>query len=226
MIMLRALFSILGIFSIVALLAELTVVGWLWTQGSLNTGSLKEIRMALAGQTSAEAAEAAEAAQSAQTSQDEIQESRVIRVMELESRENELSLLKRMTSEEANQLISDRKALDELKAQFRAELEQLRRQAEEGSTEQTRAILQASPPEESVKRLMGLSTPEGVGLLKGLPEKSISRILQAFQTDPATVKRGQELFEGIYRGEPTKSVIGNTLDKLTPTTAAAPRPAG
>jgi hypothetical protein len=224
--MLRALLSIVGIFSAMALLAEFTVVGWLWIQGSLNAGSMKEIRLALTGQTAAESAEAAEAVQSSQTSQDEIQEARVIRVLELESRENELTLLKRMTSDSANELISDRKSLDELKARFRAELEQLRQQAEDGSTEQTRAILLASPPEEAVNRLMGLTSQEGVGLLKGLPEKSISRILQAFQADPETQKRGQELFEGIYRGEPARSAIGNTLDKLAPDSAGSVNPAG
>lgn len=225
--MLKALFSIVGIFSAVTLLAQFTVVAWLWLQGSLNGGSIKEIRMALSGQTAAEAAEAAEAAKIAQTSQDEVQESRVIRVMELESRENELSLLKRLTSETANELISDRRALDELKREFRTELERLRQQTEDGSTEQTRTILLSSPAEESVKRLMGLTAAEGVMLLKGLPEKAIARILQAFQTNPDTVKRGQELFEGIYRGEPTRSVITQTLDKLDPPSAdTQPRPAG
>ncbi|HUQ69434.1 MAG TPA: hypothetical protein VM165_07930, partial [Planctomycetaceae bacterium] len=171
--MLRAMFSILGIFCVVALLAEATVVGWLWTQGTLNPTMIKEIRLALAGQTPSEPADAQESAQSPQTSQDEIQEARLIRVLELESRENELSLLKRMTSETVNELISDRKTLDELKAQLHAELERLRQQAENGATEQTRGILMTSPPEEAVQRLMGLTAPEGVGLLRGLPEKTI-----------------------------------------------------
>ncbi|MDZ4686354.1 MAG: hypothetical protein SH850_14900 [Planctomycetaceae bacterium] len=223
--MLRAIFSILGIFSVVALLAQATVVGWLWTQGTLNPTSIKEIRLALAGQSASEPTDAQESAQSPQTSQDEIQEARLIRVLELESRENELSLLKRMTSETVNELISDRKTLDELKAQFHAELEQLRQQAENGATEQTRGILLTSPPEEAVQRLMGLTAPEGVGLLRGLPEKSISRILQAFQTNPDAAKRGQELFEGIYHGEPTRSVIRDTLEKLDAGTDPQ-RPAG
>jgi len=222
--MLRAIFSILGIFSVVALLAELSVVGWLWSQGTLNQTTMKEIRLALAGQSASDANLSAETVQVSQTSQDEVQESRILRVLELESRENELSLLKRLTSESSNELISDRKMLDELRAQFRAELERLRQQAEDESVGQTRGILQASPPEEAVKRLMGLTAPEGVGLLRGLPEKAISRILQAFQTDPATVKRGQELFEGIYHGEPTRSVIDQTLDQLEPVAEAARTP--
>lgn len=224
--MIRALLAIVGIFSTVALLAEFAVVGWLWTQGTLTPSTLQEVRLALSGQPSAEPELEPENAQTSQPSQSEIHEARVIRILDLESRENELSLLKRLTSESANQLISDRRSFDELKAQFRSELEGLRQQTEDAATEQTRAILLATPPEDAVKRLMGLTTAEGVGLLRGLPEKSIAKILLAFQTDLQTAPRGQELFEALYHGEPTRSVIENSLNRLEPATAEPTRPAG
>jgi hypothetical protein len=216
--MLRALVAIVGIFSTVALLAEGAVVAWLWTQGTLNPTTVREIRLALAGQTATDPDADIDPSQSAQTSQDEIREARVIRVLDLEARENELSLLKRLTSETANQLISDRRALDEMKEQFQTELERLRERTESEATEQTRTILLASPPEESVRRLMGLTATEGVELLRGLPEKSIARILIAFQADPQTVARGQEIFEGLYRGDPTRTAIQDVLDELLPET--------
>jgi hypothetical protein len=216
--MLRALIAIVGIFSTVALLAEGAVVAWLWTQGTLNPTTVREIRLALAGQTATDPDADTDPSQSAQTSQDEIREARVIRVLDLEARENELSLLKRLTAETANRLISDRRALDEMKEQFQTELERLRERTESEATDQTRTILLASPPEESVRRLMGLTTTEGVELLRGLPEKSIARILIAFQADPQTAGRGQEIFEGLYRGDPTRTAIQDVLDELLPDT--------
>ena len=121
-----------------------------------------------------------------------------------------------MTSETAIQLISDRQAFDQLKTEFRAQLESSQEQSRSEASEQVRTILLATPPEEAVQRLMPFPLENAVDLLRGLPEKTIARILQAFQLDPKTATRGQELFEALYRGEPNRTLIQDTLQKVDP----------
>lgn len=215
--MIRALFVTLGIFSTVILMAEASALGLLWARGYLSASTLREIRLAIAGNESSELNETEEDTAISTPSESQIHEARVVRVLDLQARENELSFLKRMTTESANQLISDRQAFDELKGGFRQELERLRTESTAASTEQIRTVLLASPPEESVNRLMGLTLEEGTNLLRGLPEKSIAKILQAFQQDAKTMERGKELFEALYRGEPERSLIQKTMDQLNST---------
>ena len=222
--MFRAIFLTLGIFSILTLVAEVSAVGLLWSRGYLNNQKLREIRLTLSGQSLTEEAPAAETVlERPAVSELEVQEARIQRILELESRENELSILKRMTTETANRLISDRQSFDQLRVDFRAELDRLQQETVSAATEQTRAVLMSSPPEAAVTRLSGLTTTEGVTLLRGLPEKTIARILQAFQADPKTAPRGQELFEAIYRGDPASGVIQNARDQL-PTSRAPGEP--
>ncbi len=213
--MLRALFMLMGIFSTVVLLAEVSAVGLLWSRGYLTPQTVRDVRLALSGQSISEPHAAEEVTEKPTTSEAEIREARVERVLELEARENELSLLKRMATDTANRLISDRQSFDQLKDEFRAELKRLQEQTTTAATEQTRAVLLASPPEEAVKRLMALTLPEGVDLLRGLPEKMIAKILLAFQLNPQTAERGQELFQALYRGDPNRQVIEQALDELS-----------
>jgi hypothetical protein len=214
--MIRAILFTLGIFSTVLVLAEVSAVGLLWSRGLLTPTSLREVRLALSGQSITEPLVDEEVMEKNAASEAEIREQRIRRALELDARENELSLLKRMTTETANRLISDRQSFDQLKDQFRTELSALQAQTTAAATEQTRAILLASPPEEAVRDLQGLSVTEGVDLLRGLPEKSIARILLAFQTDPQTAARGMELFKGIYRGDPNRQLIDSALRELDP----------
>lgn len=215
--MIRAFFVTIGIFSTVILMAEVSTLGLLWSRGYLSASTLQEIRLLMTGNESSEDEADQKDTASQLPSEAAITEARVVRVLNLQVRENELTFLKRMTTDAANQLILDRQTFDELKSGFRQELEQLRTESTAASTEQIRAVLLASPPEESVNRLMGLTVEEGTNLLKGLPEKSIAKILQAFQLDAKSAERGKELFEALYRGEPERSLIQKTMDQLDST---------
>jgi len=215
--MLRALLVMVGIFSTLMLFAEGAALAVLWSRGDLTASTLREIRLVFAESGSSELEDEKEDTPIDTTSESDIHRARIVRVLDLQVRENELSFLKRMTTESANQLISDRRAFDELKGEFRQELERLRTESTAASTEQIRTVLLASPPEESVIRLMGLTLEEGTNLLRGLPEKSIAKILQAFQQDAKTMERGKELFEALYRGEPERSLIQKSMDQLNST---------
>jgi len=221
--MFRSLLVIGGIFCATVVLAEVLMAGVLWFSGSLTADSLRDIRLALQGGSAAQPERSKDEAQVQLPSQDDIQESRLTRILQLDARETELKILKRMTADTAIQLISDRQAFDQLKVQFRTELERLEEQNQSEATEQIRTILMATAPEDAVLRLMGLPPEDAVDLMRGLPEKTIARILAAFQTDPKTAARGKSLFESLYRGEPKRALIQDTFKSLTPTPEALRR---
>ncbi len=215
--MIRLLMVLIGVVSAVVVMAELLAVGLLWSRGSLDKHTLRDIRRALAPATAKVAAETETPAETATTpavSAQEIRDARVKRVLDLDARENELQLLKRLTTDLANQLISERQAFDELKRAFRKELSEQTAKAASDSTEQSRAILLASPPEEAVQRLMGLTLEEDVDLMRGLPEKSIARLLGAFQRDPKAADRGQKIFEALYHGNPAVPLLNATQSQI------------
>jgi flagellar motility protein MotE (MotC chaperone) len=214
--MIRSLLAIAGIFCAMVVLAEGIGLAVLWFTGSLNGNAIREIRAVLQEGLEPKPMAQAKEPEVQAPSHDEIREARLMRILQLNARESELKILKRMTSDTANQLISDRQAFDQLKLQFRSELQRLDEQNQTTATEQTRTVLMATAPEEAVQRLMALAPAEAVELVRGLPEKTIARILQAFQLDPKTAPRGQELFEALYRGQPHRSLIENTLKHVDP----------
>jgi len=221
--MIRSLLAIGGIFCAMIVLAEGIGLAVLWFTGSLNGDAIREIRAVLQGGPESKLPVQAKEPEVQTPSHDEIREARLTRILQLNARESELKILKRMTSDTANQLISDRQAFDQLKIQFHSELQRLEEQNQSAATEQTRTVLMATAPEEAVQRLMALSPTEAVELVRGLPEKTIARILQAFQLDPKTAARGQQLFEELYRGQPNRSLIENTLKQVNPAEEGARR---
>ncbi|MDP1796529.1 MAG: hypothetical protein Q8K78_03565 [Planctomycetaceae bacterium] len=215
--MIRLLMVLIGVISSVIVMAELLAATLLWTRGSLDHHTLKEIRLALrpaAAKAAADTETSAETATAPTTSAQEIRDARVKRVLDLDARENELQLLKRLTTDLANQLISERQAFDELKQSFRKELGEQATKAVSEATEQSRAILLASPPGEAVQRLMGLTLAEDVELMRGLPEKSIARLLGAFQSDDKAAERGQQIFEALYHGAPQVPLLNTTQTQI------------
>lgn len=211
--MIRTLMLLVGILSFAVLSALGIGVGWLYWQGRLTNENLWNIRVTLEGRPVEEAPpEPAETAAAVSTEQ--VLRERARRSLELDTRENELKSLKSLADESAIRLIQDRKTFDEKKEEFRKELATLQARIEAESTEQTRAILLASKPEDAVTRLMGLTLEENVELLRGVPEKTTAKILQSFDLTPEKLKRGQEIFEALYRGVPQGTLVDDTLQKF------------
>ncbi|MBA4030679.1 MAG: hypothetical protein C0478_07270 [Planctomyces sp.] len=205
-----------GAMSLVVVLGQLALVAMLWRQGSLSARTIAEIRLALAGQPALEVAVVDVAEGPPAISADEVQDARVLRVLNLEIREKELDVVKEAVAAAMNQLIQDREALDQLKKKFTNELLAQSKQRQSEATDQTRAVLLASPPEVAASRLMELSLEESVVLMRGMPEKQIAKILQQFVGTPDKEKRGREIFESLAQGEPDQTLINSTRQALSP----------
>lgn len=231
--MFRLAAVLLGVLSATVLLAELVGVGFLWSKGYLTQQNLYEVRLILTGESKAEDEAQSGEDKASDVSQQDLQDARILRVLNLESRGKELELLKTMTEKTANELISDRKTFDEMKSGFRKELEELQQRHQTAAVEQARAVLLASPVESAVERLMALPLVEATDLVRGMPEKSIAKILQGFdgpvdaegRPGERTV-RGQKIFEALSRGEPVRELIQETLGKNPEGAAESPRGGG
>ena len=151
-----------------------------------------------------------------QLSNDEFIRQRTMRILELNIRQDELDLLKKMVTDNRKGLIDDREKFDEKKKAFQDQLKELLATSTADATEQTRGILRALAPADAVSNMMALSVTDNVVLVQGMPEKSIAKILKEFQLgDAAQRLRGQEIFKAVSQGEPTKGLIDETLSKLT-----------
>jgi flagellar motility protein MotE (MotC chaperone) len=212
--MIRAFISLAGFLCFAIVVAEACAVGALWSRGHLSAANFREIRLILAGQQPKDDLLEDEKLEREQQSYRDVQETRLTRVLDLETRARELDVLKTMTSETANELISDRQEFDEKVKAFRQELQNLQTQLEDASTRQTRAILLASQPADAAERLMGLDPGDAVRLLTGMPEKSIAKILQAFGKDQQMAVRGQELFEELVRGGLRSDLLRQAADSM------------
>ncbi len=232
--MVRLLAVLFSVISGTVLLAEAVGLGWLWSKGVLTNHNLYEIRLILTGESRTEEDGKIEEIKTTGASQQELQAARIMRVLDLESRGNELEFVKSITLNRANELISRQNSFDEMKEAFRVELTALNEQSTTEAVEQARAVLLASPTDAAVQRLMELPLEESIALVRGMPEKSIAKILQGFdvagksEAGPAAgggaddrKLRGRKIFEALSRGEPATTLIQNTLDSIPQGTAGA-----
>jgi len=212
--MIRLLLMLIGVFCFSVVVAEACLIALVWSRGNLTPANIRDVRQILAGQQAITVEAEETLAQQEQESLAQIREARLVRVLDLETRARELELLKIMTSETANELISERQAFDEKKEAFQQELTNLQTQLDDAAIRQARAVLLASQPEQAALRLMGLPAEEAVRLLSGMPEKSIAKILQAFQKDIRMAPRGQELFEALARGGEKGALLKQAMKDL------------
>lgn len=213
--MIRTLMMLGGVMAMVVLMVQAALAGWLWVDGRFSESNVRQLQLLLAGPPdTAIFAEEEAAAEKAEVGQAEVREARILRILDLQAREKELAILKALTTDAANQLILERKAFDQLRESFRTEVQQMRATAQDAAREQARAVLLASKPEDAMSRLMGLDLPEAVELVRGMPEKSIAKILAQFTGEPDRVDRGQKIFEAIDKGEPLQSFLKQAESEL------------
>lgn len=219
--MIRAGVVLVCVFCVATLLAEASILAYLWSRGQLTPETLKDIRILLTGQVQDDA-DMLEQRQKSMPSTEDIVRERTMRILELGAREDELTLLKTVLNESGDQVLKQRQNFEELKKEFEDRLTKLNDDITSEATEQSRAILLALPPRDAVSNLMSLELEANIVLLKGMPEKSIAKILQEFaKGPPEEQKRGLDIFEAISQGKPAAMLIDETTDSLSQQPALA-----
>lgn len=212
----KYLFIIIGCLCTTVVAAESTVLITLWNRGMISAHHLQEIKLVLMNRTPADEPDTEGEIKQQFPSVREVAEARAVKVLGFDKRESELTTLKGMAD-------LKREALEALQKQFRAqrkefedELARIEAEITAASTEQARGVLLALPPKDAVRQLMQISLEQDIVLMKGMPEKTIAKILKEFQAaaDPAatdgkdaSAERGRQIFEALSRGEPARTLL-------------------
>lgn len=204
--MLRILVSLICVVCVAAVVTAVAGIGLLWGAGRLNPEKVNQIAKLLDGSDAIipDVPEIPE--ELAQVAKEEVVNRRAMSILELTARERELNLLKGLIEAKAAELGNNRKDLERAQTAFKKQLEEVEAELLSEAAEQARGILLALPPDEAVAKIMTLKPEEAVLLMKGIPEKSHAKILQAFKTQEETL-RSNEIFQAIVRGDPKQQVI-------------------
>jgi hypothetical protein len=116
--------------------------------------------------------------------------------------------LVKIVVERRDAILKEQQDLVARKAQFMKELEALKAREVAEATVLAQGVLLAVPPGDAVRDLMQLPLDHNIALLKGLPVKSIGKILKEFhQGDDDVKKRGAEIFAALAEGDPAVRMI-------------------
>jgi hypothetical protein len=195
---------------------------------------LREIRLVLTNRNLDEDTDPAVESRPEFPSTQQTTQARTVKVLNLDKRESELVTLKEMADGKREDLETRQQQFHAQRKAFEDDLARIEAEITSAGTEQARGVLLALPPRDAVRQLMHLSLADDVVLMKGMPEKTVAKILKEFQATPPTAadatadrketpaERGRLIFEALSRGEPARTL----LERTRKTAAAGAEPAG
>lgn len=206
--MIRFLFLMFAVCCGAIVVVEGAALGWLASKGRLNGDTLRDVREVFVGKAP-ETTREAPVTETHDPDIDEVMQKRVTRLFDLVRREDELQLLKNLVADQSKRVTALQDQLEKKQQEFEKRLTELREQNEQAAIQQSRAVLQAMQPAEAADQLMSLSPEQSLTVLRGMPEKTIARILKELtrNADKKVSERGQKLFEALTEGEPERSLI-------------------
>lgn len=211
--MIRLLVKMTACVCVAVVLAEMAALGVMWKKGLLSDHNVREIKMVLAAGSEHAEQEGAASRNTNQPSMAQVIDQRAIRLFEFDRREGQLQAMKTMAADQAAELEQKLRDFRAHKQAFEEGLTSLQKSISSQASEQARGVLLALPPKDAVEKLMNLTLAEDVLLIKGMPEKSIARILAEFNSSAEQIERGRKIFEAISRGDPAKSYVNNEVQK-------------
>lgn len=208
--MLRILATLVSVVCVAAVVTLGAAAGYFLATGKLTNEKINAIIDTFndVGPTIADAPEIPE--ELAQVAQEQVVNERAMSILGLSARERELNLLKELIAAKTAEVIDEKRELEKARAAFGDELKAAEDQMLTAAAEQARGILLALPAETAVEKLMTLEPREAVLLMKGISEKQHAKILQEFKSKEQT-ERGNEIFQAIVRGVPSREVIDAAL---------------
>lgn len=206
--MIRFLFLIVAVCCGAIVTVEGGALAWLASQRRLNADTMRDMKEAFVGKPP-ESTREAPAQETHEPVVDDVMQKRIMRLFDLARREDELQILKNLVAEQAKRVTTLQDQLEKKQQDFEKRLTELREQNEQAAIQQARTVLQAMQPAEASEQLMGLSPEQSLTVLRGMPEKSIARILKELtrNADKKVSERGQKLFEALTEGEPERTLI-------------------
>jgi hypothetical protein len=201
----RKLFGLLAGAALIFVFAEGLVVGVLWAKGRLTPDVVQEIRDILREPSLATPtlAKPEESKAPQVTTVDDVVRVRALRILQIEQRERDQQVLKGLVADSRNIVQRDREAITKQQDDYLAQKKADADRANSAAITQARSVLLKTDTTTMLDHLQKMPLDESIALVKGMPEKKIAEILQAFAAgDPKSAKRGQELFQAISQGNP------------------------
>lgn len=229
--MAKILASTIGIFCTGTVITLLLAMGMFWQQGTLNEESVQEIQTILSG-APREIAAPIDPETAWKAKYEEIVQERTGRILNIARREDELDLIKTALEKQSEQVVEERKKIEQSRAQFRLKLEEAKQEIVSEAAEQSRGILLKLPVEDAAEELMALDLKDAIILVKGMTEKDAAKILSEYRNPgrggpeqtPLRMKRAMDIFQAIYGGQPVANVVDNAAQTVAP--ANQPKPEG
>jgi flagellar motility protein MotE (MotC chaperone) len=218
----KFLMIIVGCVCTTIVVSETTALVVLWQRGMISPHHLNEIKLVLTNRALDEERESERCQKPDFPSAEQVAQERAVKTFNFDKRESELVTLKELADGKREDLELQQKNLVAQRKAFADELARIEAGLVSSSAEQARGVLLALPPKDAVRQLMQLSLAENVVLMKGMPEKTVAKILKEFQATPPTpavdageskeqpAERGRAIFEALSRGEPTRALLDQT----------------
>lgn len=211
----RTFFMAVAVGSTVVMVAQLGTLAYLALTGVLTTERLWELQAVFEETPMHQGADGAIDNEGNEFSIEELMRERVIRTFDLEDREREMDRLVKIVVERRDAILKEQQDLVARKAQLTKELEALKEREVSEATVLAQGVLLSVSPADAVRDLMQLPLDHNIALLKGLPVKSIGKILKEFhQGDDEYKKRGAEIFESLAQGDPTIRMIEDEIQQI------------
>ena len=206
----RVFTTLIGTICVATVVTQAIAGGVLWWHGRLTPSAWSEIAAALDGASDEEESDATAedetppADGSTRTPlYEEVLDRRAKAILDLADRTEQLRSAARTVSAEAERVVDDRAALAAERAAFARELTAARETLTAESTELTRGLLKNMGARKSVEYLTDLPDLSVVTLIKGLDERTASKVLAEFAGGTEQEKaKGAAVFAALHAGQP------------------------
>jgi len=216
--MMRTMIMILGVFCTATVMSVIMGAGLLWYRGQLTMTTIKEVRLVLTGEDQIDQIEEDET-NKVQQSHDELAIQRTMRAYGISSLEARVSILAAEVDKRAERLEQDLAEFATMKKEFKERLAQLDADITGEAVVQLRSVLLNMKPADAADYLATREIDDAVTILKDMPEKKIASIMKQFAPDvqgpnSPMVEQGYKILEGIGDGDPKRTLVDETNDKL------------
>lgn len=211
----RTLTLTIGVTATVIVLAQIGLGLYLALTGVLTAETLWELQPILEGAEPKSENPQAMTAFEPEFSVEELMQERAMRIFDLEDREQELERLSQLVIARRDAVLTEQKDLVTRRERYAAELQKAKNLEESEATTLAQGVLLSVPPADAARELMQLPLEQNVLILRGMPVKSIGKILKEFhQGDDQLRKRGVEIFEALADGDPNVRLIEEEIQNI------------
>ena len=172
---------------VATVLAEIILLGYLWSKGRLNEEMMLRVVAAANGIERPQADRKPSDEEDIQVSLDDVARARAMQSRDFELREQSLGSNVAVVKAEYDKLIDEKNRYERIKAAFRSQLEEMQEGVLANNRETARLILESVKPKQAKEQILRMvkdgDINDVVSLLAQMPTTKRAKILGEFKTD-------------------------------------------